>query len=95
MPDDHVRVKLEVYIGDLDKFEELLPDAWLNDSTGMRPSLNHSMNLNWLLNPVSLCFCKSGQEFKITPVPGQIEVHEIAYKWSTARPGTSCHRPLR
>ena len=42
--DDHVRVKLEVYIGDLDKFEELLPDNWLNDSPGMRPSLNQRMH---------------------------------------------------
>ena len=42
--DDHVRVKLEVYIGDLDKFEELLPDDWLNDSPGMRPSLNQRMH---------------------------------------------------
>ncbi len=42
--DDHVRVKLEVYIGDLDKFEELLPDDWLNDSPGVRPSLNQRMH---------------------------------------------------
>lgn len=42
--DDHVRVKLEVYIGDLDKFEELLPDDWVNDSPGMRPTLNQRMH---------------------------------------------------
>jgi len=27
--DDHVKVKLEVYIGDLEKFEELVPDEWI------------------------------------------------------------------
>ena len=29
--DDHVKVKLEVYVGDLDKFEELIPDEWFNN----------------------------------------------------------------
>ncbi|MCK5395859.1 MAG: hypothetical protein KAJ32_07695 [Gammaproteobacteria bacterium] len=42
--DDHVRVNLEVYISDLDKFEELLPDEWLNDSVGKRPSLQQRMH---------------------------------------------------
>ena len=28
--DDHVKVKLEVYVDDLEKFEELLPDDWLD-----------------------------------------------------------------
>jgi len=45
--DDHVKVKLEVYVGDLDKFEELLPDEWLKDSVGesgnKRPSLEQRM----------------------------------------------------
>jgi len=41
--DDHVKVKLEVYIGDLDKFEELIPDEWFKDSAGKRPSLEQRM----------------------------------------------------
>jgi len=41
--DDHVRVKLEVYIGDLDKFEELIPDEWFKDSGSTRPSLEQRM----------------------------------------------------
>jgi hypothetical protein len=41
--DDHVKVKLEVYLGDLDKFEELIPDEWFKDSTGKRPSLEQRM----------------------------------------------------
>ncbi|RLA14763.1 MAG: hypothetical protein DRQ59_02640 [Gammaproteobacteria bacterium] len=41
--DDHVKVKLEVYIGDLDKFEELIPDEWFKDSAGERPSLEQRM----------------------------------------------------
>jgi hypothetical protein len=32
--DDRVRVKLEVYIGDLDKFDDLVPDEWLRDAAG-------------------------------------------------------------
>ncbi len=41
--DDHVRVKLEVYIGDLEKFEELIPDEWFKDSASKRPSLEQRM----------------------------------------------------
>jgi len=45
---DHVKVKLEVYVGDLEKFEELLPDEWLKDSVGgsnnKRPSLEQRMH---------------------------------------------------
>ncbi len=37
--DDHIKVKLEVYIGDLDKFEELVPDEWLKDASDKRPPL--------------------------------------------------------
>ena len=40
--DDHVRVVLEVYIGDLDKFMDLVPDDWLNDTSG-RPGLEERM----------------------------------------------------
>ena len=46
--DDHVKVKLEVYVGDLEKFEELVPDEWLKDSVGgsgnKRPSLEQRMH---------------------------------------------------
>jgi hypothetical protein len=31
--DDHVNVKLEIYVGDLDKFGELIPDEWFNKLT--------------------------------------------------------------
>ena len=40
--DDRVRVKLEVYIGDLDKFDDLVPDAWLRDASG-RASLDERL----------------------------------------------------
>lgn len=40
--DDRVRVKLEVYIGDLDKFSDLLLDDWLRDASG-RPGLGDRM----------------------------------------------------
>lgn len=49
--DDHVKVKLEVYLGDLDKFEELIPDEWFDKpskdsasaSVSERPSLEQRM----------------------------------------------------
>lgn len=41
--DDHVKVKLEVYLGDLDKFEELVPDDWLKAPVSNRPSLAQRM----------------------------------------------------
>ena len=41
--DDQVKVKLEVYIGDLEKFEELVPDEWIKDVSDERPSLEERM----------------------------------------------------
>jgi len=40
--DDRVHVKLEVYIGDLDKFADLVPDDWLRDASG-RASLDQRL----------------------------------------------------
>ena len=40
--DDRVHVKLEVYIGDLDKFDDLVPDEWLRDAGG-RASLDERL----------------------------------------------------
>jgi len=37
--DDHVKVKLEVYVGDLSNFEELIPDDWIEDKEIKRPAL--------------------------------------------------------
>jgi hypothetical protein len=37
--DDHVKVKLEVYVGDLETFEELVPDDWVKEIDIQRPSL--------------------------------------------------------
>jgi hypothetical protein len=42
--DDHVKVKLEVYVGDLKQFEELLPDTLLQDA-GDRPPLEQRMQI--------------------------------------------------
>jgi len=38
--DDHVKLVLEVYIGDLDTFEDLVPDGWLKDSAAARPDVD-------------------------------------------------------
>jgi len=40
--DDRVHVKLEVYIGNLDKFDDLVPNDWLRDSSG-RPGLEERL----------------------------------------------------
>jgi hypothetical protein len=37
--DDHVKVKLEVYVGDLSSFEELIPDDWIEGKEIKRASL--------------------------------------------------------
>ena len=37
--DDHVKVVLEVYIGDLDTFIDLVPDDWISDTSKQRPAL--------------------------------------------------------
>ncbi len=35
--DDHVKLVLEVYIGDLEAFDELIPDDWVKDPAVQRP----------------------------------------------------------
>jgi len=35
--DDHVRLVLEVYVGDLETFADLVPDAWMKQETTDRP----------------------------------------------------------
>ncbi|TNF87892.1 MAG: hypothetical protein EP300_09520, partial [Gammaproteobacteria bacterium] len=41
--DDHVKLVFEVYIGDLDKFAELVPDAWFAETAAKRPPLEARM----------------------------------------------------
>lgn len=41
--DDHVKVRLEVYVGDLEKFEELVPDELLRNPSDQRPSIEKRM----------------------------------------------------
>jgi len=41
--DDHVKLVLEVFVGDLMKFEELVPDDWLNDPSIKRPPIEKRM----------------------------------------------------
>ncbi|MCP3870081.1 MAG: hypothetical protein GY703_18690 [Gammaproteobacteria bacterium] len=41
--DDHIRLVFEVYIGNLDRFNELVPDAWLAEADTSRPSLEERM----------------------------------------------------
>jgi hypothetical protein len=41
--DDRVHIALEVYIGDLATFNDLLPDDWLKDEIGNRPPLGERL----------------------------------------------------
>ena len=41
--DDHVKVKLEVYVGDLSSFEELIPGDWIEDPEIKRPPLKQRL----------------------------------------------------
>ena len=41
--DDRVKLVLEVYVGGLESFEELIPDDWVKDSDAERPSLEARM----------------------------------------------------
>ena len=41
--DDHVKVQLEVYVGDLEYFKALIPDSWMQESERQRPSLEERM----------------------------------------------------
>ena len=41
--DDQVKVALEVYVGDLETFEELVPDSWVKEGGKPRPSLAERM----------------------------------------------------
>ncbi|MCH8308844.1 MAG: hypothetical protein IH930_11995, partial [Proteobacteria bacterium] len=41
--DDRVKLVLEVYVGDLDVFADLLPDDWLKDGGQGRPGLDERM----------------------------------------------------
>ena len=42
--EDHVRVVLEIYVGDLDKFVDLLPDDWLTQSGVKSPPFDVLMH---------------------------------------------------
>jgi len=41
--EDRVKLVLEVYIGDLETFEELVPDDWMKDGAAERPTLEARM----------------------------------------------------
>jgi hypothetical protein len=41
--DDHVKVALEVYVGDLELFADLVPDSWLSQVDKKRPGLEERM----------------------------------------------------
>lgn len=41
--DDHVKLVLEIYVGDLDAFDELIPDDWLKDSNIKRSPIEERL----------------------------------------------------
>ena len=42
--DDRVELVMEIYVGDLKVFEELIPDDWLKDRAASRPTLNERLS---------------------------------------------------
>jgi hypothetical protein len=43
--DDHVKVKLEIYPGDIETFKELVPDSWTKKLDAERPSLEERQRI--------------------------------------------------
>lgn len=43
--DDHVKVKLEIYPGDIETFKELVPDSWTKNLDARRPSLEERQRI--------------------------------------------------
>ena len=41
--DDHVKLVLEIYVGNLDAFDELIPDDWLKDSSIKRSPIEERL----------------------------------------------------
>ena len=42
--DDHVKVQLEVFVGDLETFAALVPDSWMTEADEQRPDLEQRMH---------------------------------------------------
>ncbi len=43
--DDHVKLVLEIYVGNLDAFDELIPDDWLKDSSIKRSPIEERLKI--------------------------------------------------
>ena len=41
--DDHVKLVLEIYVGNLEAFDELIPDDWLKDPSIIRPPVEERL----------------------------------------------------
>ena len=79
--EDHVKVKLEVYVGDLDKFEELIPDEWFNKPTGdsASASVNESITRRPSLEQRMQTFATERLQFitdKGVTLPAKLELVE-------------------
>ena len=42
--DDHVKLIVEIYVGNLETFEQLIPDDWVKDTAVERPTLEERLN---------------------------------------------------
>jgi hypothetical protein len=85
--DDHVKVKLEVYIGDLEKFEELVPDGWIQESSIKRPSLEQRMQT----------FATKGLQFitdKGVTLPARFEIVEPRIRVDRQSPYSGMINPM-
>jgi hypothetical protein len=66
---DHVKVKLEVYVGDLQTFEQLIPDDWIEDKDTERPPLEQRIE-DFAKNTLKFMTDDGG------PLPAQLKLVE-------------------
>lgn len=58
--DDHVKVVLEAYVGDLETFNDLVPDEWMKNQNGKRPDLK-TREANFAKNVFQIVTDKNNQ----------------------------------
>ncbi len=85
--DDHVKLVLEVYVGDLDTFEELVPDDWLKEPGAGRPSLEQRMQV--FASERFQFVTETGQ-----PLPAQLELVEARMRVDRKSPFAGMINPI-
>lgn len=85
--DDHVKLVLEVYIGDLETFDDLVPDEWLKDVPAERPTPQQRMQH----------FAEQGMQFVTETgrkLPAQLELVEARKRVDRKSPFAGMINPM-